>query len=84
MLRIQYLCKEKGITLAELASSLGIHYQSLYDSINGNPTLKRLQDIAFHLGVNVKDLFADDTEESKCNSVCPHCGKPIEITIGAK
>lgn len=84
MLRIQQLCKEKGITLAELASMLKIHYQSLYDSINGNPTLKRLQDIAYHLGVNVKDLFADESESSKCSTTCPHCGKPIEITLGAK
>ena len=67
------------MTLSELASRLGIQYQSLYDSINGNPTLKRLQDIAYHLGVSVKDLFADDEEESILK--CPHCGKPLNIKI---
>ena len=84
MLRIQHLCKEKGITLRELASLLGIQYQSLYDCINGNPTLKRLQDIAFLLDVSVKDLFADDGTKSICSSTCPHCGKPIDIEIRAK
>lgn len=79
MLKIQAICKEQGITLSELASRLGIQYQSLYDSINGNPTLKRLQDIALHLGVSVKDLFADDSEHEVLK--CPHCGKPLNIKI---
>ena len=79
MLRIQAICKEQGVSLSELASRLGIQYQSLYDSINGNPTLKRLQDIAFHLGVNVKDLFEDDDDTSALK--CPHCGKPLNIKI---
>ena len=79
MLRIQAICKEQGITMSELASKLKIQYQSLYDSINGNPTLKRLQDIAFHLGVDVKDLFEDDEEVQAFK--CPHCGKPLNIKI---
>lgn len=79
MLRIQAICKEQGITMSELASKLKIQYQSLYDSINGNPTLKRLQDIAFHLGVDVKDLFEDDEEVQALK--CPHCGKPLNIKI---
>ena len=79
MLKIQAICKEQGVSLSELASRLGIQYQSLYDSINGNPTLKRLQDIAFHLGVSVKDLFADESNSDAIK--CPHCGKPLNIKI---
>lgn len=82
MLRIQTLCKEKGISLKELSEGLGITYQSLHDSINGNPTLKRLQDIASILGVSVKDLFEDKSGESGFS--CPHCGRPIEIELKAK
>lgn len=44
--------------MQEVASRLGITYQSLYDSIKGNPTLKRLQDIANALNVEVSELFA--------------------------
>lgn len=79
MLKIQAICKEQGITLSELASKLNIQYQSLYDSINGNPTLKRLQAIAFHLGVSVKDLFEDEGDADTLK--CPHCGKPLKIEI---
>lgn len=59
MLRVQQVCKEKGVTMQELAARLNIHYQSLYDSLKGNPTLKRLTDIADALGVDVVELFAE-------------------------
>lgn len=59
MLRIQQICKEKGISMRELASRLNIHYQSLYDSLKGNPTLKRLTDVANALGVDIVELFAE-------------------------
>jgi transcriptional regulator with XRE-family HTH domain len=59
MLRIQQICKEKGISMQELASRLNIHYQSLYDSLKGNPTLKRLTDVANALGVDIVELFVE-------------------------
>lgn len=77
MLQVQRICKEKGLTMQEVASRLGITYQSLYDSIKGNPTLKRLQDIANALNVEVSELF----ESSKYQITCPHCGKPLNIEI---
>lgn len=77
MLQVQRICKEKGLTMQEVASRLGITYQSLYDSIKGNPTLKRLQDIANALDVEVAELFSS----SKPTTACPHCGKPIHIEI---
>lgn len=78
MLKVQALCKEKGMTLQEVAAGLDITYQSLYDCLKGNPTLKRLQGIASVLGVSVKDLFEDETTSPY---VCPHCGKPLSIKI---
>lgn len=78
MLRIHSICKEKGMTLQELAANLGITYQSLYESIKGNPSLKRLQEIASALGVEVIDLFE---KEAGSTHTCPHCGKPINITL---
>lgn len=78
-LKVQTLCKEKGMTLQDVASKLGITYQSLYDCLKGNPTLKRLQRIASILGVSVKDLFEDDYDTSALK--CPHCGKPLNIKI---
>lgn len=78
MLRVQSLCKEKGMSLQDLASSIGITYQSLYDCLKGNPTLKRLQEIADALGVDVTELFEQGQRSSHA---CPHCGKPINITL---
>ena len=62
--------------MQDLASRLNITYQSLYDSIKGNPTLKRLTDIASALDVDVTELF-DSSKEGIIR--CPHCGKPIAI-----
>lgn len=76
MLRVKDICIEKGITLQELAKRLNITYQSLYESITGNPSLKRLSAIAEALGVEVSDLF-EAPKEAKI--VCPHCGKQITI-----
>lgn len=79
MLRVQSICKEKGLTMQEVATRLGITYQSLYDSIKGNPTLKRLQDIAGVLEVDITELF--ESSSSKTQITCPHCGKPLNIRI---
>lgn len=72
-LRIKELCKEKHITLAEVAKQikwkdkngehLGISPITLTQSLNGNPTLSRLQEVADILGVSVPDLF--EKPESK-------------------
>jgi len=78
MLRVQDICKEKGIQIKDLASKLGITYQTLYANLSGNPTLSKLRDISAALGVEVVDLFEKPADESP-TGVCPHCGKPIRI-----
>lgn len=76
MLRIQEICKEKGITLQQLAHRLGITYQALYASIGGNPTLSRLQAIAKELDCNVSDLLV---EARSTTFVCPNCGTVLKV-----
>lgn len=56
-LRIKELCKEKNTTLAEIADKIGINKVTLSQSLNGNPTLSRLQEVADILDVSVADLF---------------------------
>ncbi len=56
-LRIKELCKEKHITMAEIAAKIGINPITLSQSLNGNPTLSRLQEVADVLGVGVNELF---------------------------
>ena len=76
MLRIQELCKEKGVTQQVLAKRLGIQYQSLYAAINGNPKLETLESIAKALNVSVPELF----ERSESDTItCPNCGKKFKM-----
>lgn len=81
MLRIREICKQQGITYAELAKRIGISKQSLsLLIIRGNPTLASLQNIASALHVEVSDLFDKKSSEI----TCPHCGKNILIEINKK
>ena len=59
-LRIKEIAKAKGITMGEIADKMGINPVNLSASLNGNPTLNRLQEVAVILGVEVSDLFAQD------------------------
>lgn len=57
-MRIKDVCKEKGITVSQLAEKMGIKQESLSRAINGNPTLETLEKIANALGVDITQLFA--------------------------
>ena len=55
--KIRVICKEKGLTMADLADRLGITPVSLSQSLAGNPTYSRLKDIADILNVERVELF---------------------------
>ncbi|GIM48807.1 helix-turn-helix domain-containing protein [Capnocytophaga stomatis] len=61
MVRIKEVAKSKGISLTELAQTLGITYQALNARIVGNPSLKALIEIANVLEVDVRDLIEPTT-----------------------
>lgn len=60
LLVIKRVAKEKGMTMAEIAEKLGISPINLSTSLNRNPTLKRLKEVADVLGVPVRELFKDE------------------------
>lgn len=64
MLRIKEIAKQKGMSMEDIAEKLGINRVSLSRNINGNPTIETLNKIAHVLGVNIRDLFAYDNENS--------------------
>lgn len=75
-LRIKEVCKEKGITITQLAKKLNIKQESLSRAINGNPTIETLNKIAAALNVPISDLFTQPKE----NTVnCPYCGNRIKL-----
>ena len=75
---IKEVCKEKNIPLGEVARRIGISLVSLSQSLNGNPTLSRLQEVASVLGVDVSELFesASGPEIHGCIYVN---GRPIQV-----
>ena len=56
-LRVKEICKEKGITIQELADNMEMKRESLSRAINGNPTLETLEKIATALGVNITEFI---------------------------
>lgn len=74
--RIKEICREKGIMLKDLAGMIGITEVGLSKSLNGNPNISRLEEIATALGVPVTELF-DKPKEGVIH--CPHCGKEIKL-----
>lgn len=56
-LRVVELAHAKGLTMADIAKQIGISRVNLSNSLNGNPTLSRLAEVANILGVEVSELF---------------------------
>ena len=77
-LRIKELCREKHITMTEIASKIGIHPITLSQSLNGNPTLSRLQEVADALGVDVAELFEQPERESMYGCIYVN-GSPVIV-----
>ena len=78
-LRVKEILKAKGITQKEFASQLGMTEVGLSKSINdnGNPGLKRLNDIAAALNISFTELF-DQPATDIIN--CPYCGGEIKVS----
>lgn len=47
--------------MTELAERMGVSLVALSQSVNGNPTMSRLQEVADALGVDILDLFDRQT-----------------------
>ena len=89
--RLKAIMRQKGVTQVELSEKLGITKSAFYQRINGNPSLSSIKELADALGVEVWELFIDrediiknegiGNDKPEMTIVCPHCGKPIKITI---
>lgn len=61
-LRIKEICREQGIMLKDLAERINITEVGLSKSLNGNPTIGRLQEIANALNVDFIELFVPKSD----------------------
>ena len=77
--RIKAIAKKHGKTVSSMAQEMGVAQQHLSRTIN-NPriTLQDMEKIAQHIGCDVADFFVQDDAPP---FICPHCGKPIKITL---
>lgn len=66
--RVKEICAEKGLQLKELATIMDVKPESLSRTLNGNPQLSSLENIAKALKVGVADLFADKTDKCVISS----------------
>lgn len=69
--RVKEICADKGIQLKELAAIMDVKPESLSRTLNGNPQLSSLENIARALNVGVADLFSDKTENCVISSSTP-------------
>lgn len=77
-LRIKELAKEHGYPLEAVASHLNISPVSLSQSLNGNPTLKRLEEVAEAFGVDVSELF-EKPKKKEVHGCLYVDGKPMLV-----
>ena len=58
-LKVEEILKTKGMRMADLAAKLNVDQSNLTKSLEGNPKLSRLKEVASALDVSVRDLFSD-------------------------
>lgn len=75
---VKHLCKEKGVTLKDLAEKIGIARESLTRALDGNPTLSTIQGIATALDIKITDLF--EQPEQAGEFICPGCGSRLVVS----
>lgn len=73
--RIKEVCRQKGMMMKDLAEKLGMSEVGLSKSLNGNPTVGRLEEIAKVLEVDFMDLF----EQDNGSITCPKCGTKFKM-----
>lgn len=66
--RVKEICSEKGLQMKGLAAIMNVKPESLSRTLNGNPQLSSLDNIAKALNIGVADLFADRVENNIISS----------------
>ncbi len=68
--KVKELCRDKGMTIKELAEKMDIAPESLSRAINGNPQLSTIRKIAEALDVSITDMFDRSEDELLAIVVC--------------
>ena len=62
---LKAICRQKGLSLTDVANRMGTSPSNLLSSVKGNPTISKIQDIANALQVSVSELLTMRPELSK-------------------
>ena len=84
---IKGIIKAKGFTIQEVADKIGVNRVTLTLTLQGNPTYKKMKEIADAIGCDVMEFFKDEAEHQELINdsqneniiVCPECGTKIEF-----
>ena len=77
-LKITELAHRRGMTMSDIAKLIGISRVNLSNSLNGNPTLSRLQEVARILQVDVSELFEKE-EKTSVSGYLEYANKIVRI-----
>lgn len=84
-LDIKRALRDRKMTQAELCRRTGILSQNMSPIINGNPTVKKLEDIAIAIGCDITDLFypdpAEEAEEKEIPAETKSEGETLNATL---
>lgn len=83
-LNIKKALQKRGLMAKDIAARMGISDVALSQHINGNPSVGVLERIAQAIGCDVVELFDpldDHVSKSNVATVCPHCGKEIQMEL---
>lgn len=78
-LRVVEIAHAKGLTMADIAKQIGISRVNLSNSLNGNPTLSRLAEVAKILGVEVAELFRPATTDKQVSGYLEYGGHIVKV-----
>lgn len=74
---IKTVIRSHGLTLEKVAQTMGVTKGTLSTTINGNPTIKKLEEISSAIGCSVSDFFVD--EAVSLNGFVEYKGKVYKI-----
>ena len=78
-LRVVEIARSKGLTMADIAKQVGISRVNLSNSLNGNPTLTRLTEVAKILGVEVSELFKTTPTNKRVSGYLEYDGRIVKV-----
>lgn len=79
---IKKIIKNKGLTITEVATKIGVTQQALSVQISHpeKMSVERLLLIASALNCAASELLTD-AASSSAQMTCPHCGKPLHLEV---